>query len=195
MSDQAGFIAEGFAAMREVFDELVGRYNLHLHPDEITRSLARRVRRTVKLLETMLRRLLALMAAEMSLEPARPSGPRDRTRPVTKRPRGFVLLLPPGGCLSSLQAEKLAGRKPARNRPSTGLLLARLFRLQRLLENPAPAARRMARLLARLKASGAPRPPAFPQSGLYRYGARLALVADALPHAVREALAGWYDTG
>ena len=52
----------------------------------------------------------------------------------------------------------------------------------------------MARLLARLKAAQAPRPTAFAQPGLYRQGARLALIGRALPDAIGHALAGWYDT-
>ena len=194
MTQIGGFIGDGLVAVRDTLDEAVARANLHLMPVTVTKTMARRVRATLKVLETILRRLLVLLAAEVALEPVRKSAPRDRRHARARGPRGFTLLPVMGGDLSRLEGVSRFRPEPAWNRTETGTLLDRISRLRQLIENPAPAARRMARLLERLKRKGAPRPVALPQGGLHRHGHELALIAGILPQLTGEALAGWYDT-
>ena len=64
-----------------------------------------------------------------------------------------------------------------------------------MIEDPARAARRMARLLAREKQAGALKPICVPQERLYRFDAEFGLIAAALPGLVSEVMPTWYDTG
>ena len=194
MSPTTGFIEEGLAAIGDTLDGAVARADLHLRPETVTKGAARRVRATLRLLETLLRRLLVLMAAELTLAPVRERAGDKPASGARRGQRGFTLLPVMGGDLSRLAGLDRVRRKPGWNWTTTGLLLDRIGRLRQLTENPAPAARRMARLLARLKASRAPRPVAFAQGGLHRHGHQLALIAGILPQMIGEALSDWYDT-
>ena len=73
-------------------------------------------------------------------------------------------------------------------------LIARIIALQRLLKDPAPAAKRLARHLAQMKARQEPRPICPPIAGTFRLGAELGTVASALPGLVSRAVADWPDT-
>ena len=194
MTQLSGFMREGFAAVRDALDDAVARANLHLRPETITKAAARRVRATLKLLETLLRRLLVLMAAELTLDPVRERGDREHAPNPRKRQRGFVLM--PVWRSDLLRLEGLETGYPglSRNHTGTSLLLDRVSRLRALIENPHTAAKRMARMLARLKREGALRPMALPQTGLHRQRPELGLVASILPQMIGEALSGWYDT-
>ena len=73
-------------------------------------------------------------------------------------------------------------------------LLHRLGLLLQHLDNPVPLARRMARILNRVKDAGDPRPFMMPLQGLARVPHPVALLAQALPVRGNEVLRRWFDT-
>ena len=96
-----------------------------------------------------------------------------------------------GAALQALQARP---RKMHRGHTVTTPLLDRLHTLRTLLEDPWPAARRMARLISRLKREGTPEPIIRAQDRLHRYGTAFGMVAHALPERVKTTFRAWPDT-
>lgn len=197
MSRLDGFLHEGFTAIGDTLTEALGRSGLYLAPATLGKMAARRFRASLKLLETLLRRLLVLMALQMEGAPrqTRPSGPARDERPAGPRARGFVLVPPYRYDPQALEALQ-AGRHPPKPGPvPAGPLLHRYRTLIGLLADPEPTARRMARRLARLRASGEAAPIIFPLERLHRLGPALGLIAAALPGHLNLALASFYDSG
>ena len=196
MSKLTGFIEEGFRAAREAVEATIDRAQLHLKPETITKRLAQYVRSRIRMVETILRRLVVLLAAEVDLTdpaPTRP-GPTART-PRKPAPRGFQLF--PRSTSRSGALDALRARETGldRNCTAAGPLLDRLKTLTRHLEHPAPLARRMARMLNAAKANGELRPVLFAQRGLHRLGWELALIAQALPLHANDVLREWFSSG
>jgi len=73
-------------------------------------------------------------------------------------------------------------------------VIARLVALIRILKNPEPHARRLARTIQRWQAKGEARPHVVPMTGRHRLDPELGLVASLLPQLLNEALKGWADT-
>ena len=205
-----GFIEAGLAAIRGALVAAADKAGLTLRHYPVTRSAARRFRASLRLVETMLRRLLVLMAAELPGEPARPAlSPAPQPSPCPagtigepeaaparkRRQRGRFTLLPEMG-MAEGTLEALRTFRPRRNSQNAiGTLLERYQTLLGHLSDPAPLARRMARALAAIRAEGGVRPVCARPVGLARMGTELGLVAAYLPDAVNEALAVWFDTG
>ncbi|HIG23427.1 hypothetical protein [Henriciella sp.] len=169
-------------------------------------------------LETLLRRLLVLMAAELSAdleikapvipEAAKPlsgtssnqtasSETAPRTHP--ERARSTRPAFPLLRILRPYTAEDAARlsalpRRPPRPVDET-LLVHRYCTLLKHLQHPERLARRMARHLARLRTAGEIRPTCLPQPGLHRLSAELGALAACLPALIAAALSDWYDTG
>lgn len=209
-----GFIEAGLRAVRETLQAAADRAGLTLRHEPVTRRAAQRFRGAVRQLETVLRRLLVLMAARLT-----PMADRETRFPITQAkagaslnkdapsdapvrnpgPRPFALTRP--SCVDTDRLEALrAGYGHRRASPDsrwtvTVRLLDRYRTLLAHLDNPAPLARRMARHLAGLKRCGAPRPICPPAPVPLRYGHELGLVATRLPEAVGAALADFYDSG
>ena len=194
MSDADGFVGDCLARLKDALSGLSAGANLHLDHPVITRAMAARLKAGLRAIETMLRRLLLLMAVELKLAPVRKRPARTRDRRIGPGlPWHFELMPVERGDpsrLADLMARPAASRSPVR----TGLILDRFRTMAGLLANPDNAARRMARLLERLKRRGAIRPWCPPQPRLHKFGHELGLIAGALPGLVNEALAGWYDT-
>ena len=194
MTQATSFIEEGIAAVRDAVVETMDRVSVDFRP-VLTQAVARYARRQIKLLETMLRRLLVLIAAEIELAPAAPTEP-SASKGTSRHTKPSAFQLVPYRGPESGMAERL--RKipadPAWPNTASAPLLHRLGVLLRHLENPEPLARRMARMLSAASADGDPRPAVPPQSGLTRVPPRLALMAHALPVRTSEALRKWFDT-
>ncbi|WP_147372305.1 hypothetical protein [Henriciella barbarensis] len=168
-------------------------------------------------LETLLRRLLVLMATELSAdfeikapvipEAAKPlsgtsstqTAPSETTRTHPERARSTHTSFPLLRILRPYTAEDAArlGALPRRApRPvDETLLVHRYCTLLKHLQHPERLTRRMARHLARLRAAGEIRPTCLPQPGLHRLSAELGALAACLPAMIGAALSGWYDTG
>ena len=209
-----GFIEAGLAALRDALETVAERAGLILRRYKITRTAARAFRAKVRQLETVLRRLVVLMAAEIQLAPhPEPLTPAqagvsssetapsedtrahpERSRRTGTRHRGFILI-PDSQYdpekFEALRALPRGAPKPVDEAP----LVHRYDTLRALIENPHALARRMARHLARWKAAGDSRPHCPAQPGLHRLGAELGAIASLLPRAVNDSLKGWYDSG
>ncbi|WP_018148704.1 hypothetical protein [Henriciella marina] len=194
MTQPTSFIEEGIAAVRDAVVETMDRVNVDFRTD-VTQAVARYARRQIKLLETMLRRLLVLIAAEIELAPAAPAEP-SASKGTSRHTNASAFQLVPSRGPDNGMVERLREipAEPARPNTASAPLLHRLGVLLRHLDNPEPLARRMAHMLSAASADGDPRPHVPPQSGLTRVPPRLALMAHALPVHTDEALRKWFDT-
>jgi hypothetical protein len=215
-----GFIRDSFNAMIGALECAAERAGLITRHAPVTRAAARRFMSRLRQLETLLRRLLVLMAAELSAdleikvpvipEAAKPlsgtssnqTAPSNITRAHPERSRrtgtrtpGFPLLRILRPCTAE-DAARLSAlpRRPPRPVDET-LLVHRYCTLLKHLQHPERLARRMARHLARLRAAGEIRPTCVPQPGLHRLSPELGALAACLPAMIAAALSDWYDTG
>lgn len=201
MERMQGFVETGLAAAGRALQAAGDRAGLHLAPDTLTRPVARRLRSSLRVIETLVRRLLVLIAASLELEDrnrsARPVRDRQTSAPVPGR-RACVFELMPPATFDPATFERMdatAAHAPHQNYTGIRLLLDRFHTLRAVIEDPARAARRMARLLAREKEAGALKPICLPQERLHRFDPEFGLIAAALPGLVAEVLPVWYDTG
>ncbi|WP_018146724.1 hypothetical protein [Henriciella marina] len=206
-----GFIEAGLAALRDALETAAETAGLILRRYRLTRTAARAFRAKVRQLETVLRRLVVLMAADIEIANINPLTPAQagvsssqtapsqdtRAHPEPSRrtgPRGFILI--PNSQYDPEKFEAL--RALSRGAPALvdeTPLVHRYDTLRALIENPHALARRMARHLARWKAAGDSRPHCPAQPGLHRLSAELGAIASLLPRAVNDSLKGWYDSG
>ena len=206
-----GFIRDSFNAMIGALECAAERAGLITRHAPVTRAAARRFMSRLRQLETLLRRLLVLLAAELDLgvKPLIPAeagissnqtAPSEITRTDPERARstrtpGFPLLriLRPYTAEDAARLSALP-RRPPRPVDET-LLVHRYCTLLKHLQHPERLARRMARHLARLRTAGEIRPTCEPQPGLHRLSAELGALAACLPAMIAAALSDWYDTG
>ena len=212
-----GFIRDSFNAMIGALECAAERAGLITRHAPVTRTAARRFMTRLRQLETVLRRLLVLMAAELSAdlemkapvipEAAKPlsgtssnqTAPSETTRTHSERARSTHTHFPLLRILRPYIAEDAARlsalpRRPPRPVDET-LLVHRYCTLLKHLQHPERLARRMARHLARLRAAGEIRPTCAPQPGLHRLSPELGALAACLPAMIAAALSDWYDTG
>ena len=208
------FIDQGLAAARNALLGVRAEAGLHLAPKTVSKRLHARVRSRLKAIETIVRRLITLMAAALEVAPAGGAGATGRAAAPTAQPDGaedvtqsFAALQGPVYHLRLTARpvrgladwhQMLAGSGSA-SALATGPvpaapLLAQIVALHRVLKDPEPAARRLARHLAGLKARRQPRPICPPSAGDFRLGAELGSVSTALPGLITRALADWPDT-
>ncbi|HIG21062.1 hypothetical protein [Henriciella sp.] len=212
-------MAAGLRALREEMADLDFIAGLSSGDGGLGRRLYAQLRARLILIETLLRRLLVLMAASIEVsvkmpvipEAAKPlSGtsanqiapsqpPSAPSHPKHPRKRGFPYLprlrerTPPGSDLFALLSAEHSGPRPAFR--SKTPLAHRYCTIMGVLRRPERAARRMAFTLARLRAAGAPRPLCLTPLNLKRASEEISLIAATLPERVARALVGWYDTG
>ena len=203
--NETSFISQALRVIGVAVVHVIGMTDLHVRTTPLPQRLASRARSRLKALEQMLRRVITLMALGMlgqvqSVPKARPrvrvvAGPsKPFSRRVPKLPEERAPLMPPyrSGGSGDVDFASLPKGKPRKPVPIYKLI-ARIALLQRVLENPEPSARRLAIHYARLKKlDTSPSPP--PEIPFRRASAELALVAGALPMALRRALAVWHDT-
>lgn len=201
MDNQTSLLEQGFEDLRNDLLDTLGEANLHLQPETITRTLHARVRAKLKVIETLLRRLILLLAMTLDLPPVRPRA----VRPAAPLPEGvedvtasfrahlppqyrMVLMPPPSGVPGEFSALAPARRTgPILAMP----LLRRAAGLLKVMKQPDAAARRMARLIERMKKRSDARPYCLPIAGCHRLRPELALLAGAIRLQVNAALADW----
>lgn len=211
MQDTSSFVAAGLRALREEMADLDFMAGLSSGEGGLGRRLYAQLRARLILIETLLRRLLVLMAASIKtpIVPAKagissnhtaPSQPTPTpSHPKSSRKRGFPFLprlrerTPPGSEVFALLSAEHSGPQAAFR--SKTPLVHRYCTIMGVLRHPERAARRMAYTLARLRAAGAPRPLCLTPLNLKRAGEEISLIAATLPERVARALVGWYDTG
>jgi hypothetical protein len=207
MQDTSSFAAAGLRAIGEGLADLAFRGGLERARVTLSRTLALKIRARLRLLETMLRRLLVVMASALDVRPAikAPVIPAkagtscNKTEPsesLMPRPRkkGFALM-PCERDRPGLDPSVFETSARTRRAIEIAPLLHRYRTVLALLEDPDRAARRMARRLARLRAAGAHRPIFLAQAFTHRLGVELGLVAEVLPALANRALSGWNDSG
>jgi hypothetical protein len=222
MQDTSSFVAAGLRALREEMADLDFMAGLSSGDGGLGRRLYAQLRARLILIETLLRRLLIVMAASIEVSvktraphpepvegPAKagiscsntaPSHPTAApSHPKNPRKRGFPFLprlrerTPPGSEVFALLSAERSGPRPAFR--SKTPLVHRYCTIMDVLRRPERAARRMAFTLARLRAAGAPRPLCLTPLNLKRASEEISLIAATLPERVARALVGWYDTG
>ena len=203
-----GFLEHGFEQARRALVDIRGRAGLHLAPRTITKSLRARTLSRLKALEVIVRRLIVCLAAHLVVGPFRPPLPRpagaalavpEGVEDVTESFRAlspqYNFRLVPARCALAtdwLAADAGKGRlAPVPGPLPAAPLIARLNALHAILQAPEAAAVRMARALQQMQAREEPRPLCLPQTGSYRLGAELGIVAAALPGLIAAALSGW----
>lgn len=205
MTDKADFLAMGLELARRAVQEVIGRDNLQLDPRTMPRSRRARANGRLKQIGVIVRRLILLMA--LALKPA-PPAPRAPATPKDL-PEGVELAIFPRVaqyCFTLMPAAQApvqtgevrdsSGSSPGQSGPvSTRPLIGRILALQRILNAPEAAARRLARTLERMKARGEPRPVVGQSVSAYRLSAELGAAAAALPGLVRAALETWESSG
>ena len=201
MSDHTTFLEQGIRAALYALADTASRANLHLKPKTITKSLKRRCMAEMKVIAVLIRRLIMLMALSLKLAPLKPRAPKapapkiegaeDVTASFGPQPSGFSLAPPKAGppmlCLSGVYVV------PKRS-VDAAPVIARLVTLIRILKNPEPHAKRLARTIQRWQAAGEARPHIVPMPGRHRLDPELGLVASLLPQLLNDALKGWADT-
>jgi len=200
MSDHTAFLEQGIRAALYALADTASRANLHLKPKTITKSLKRRCMAEMKVIAVLIRRLIMLMALSIQLAPLKPRTPKpapkiegaeDVTASFGPQPSGFSLAPPKAGppmlCLSGVYVV------PKRS-VDAAPVIARLVTLIRILKNPEPHAKRLARTIQRWQAAGEARPHVVLMAGRHRLDPELGLVASLLPQLLNDALKGWADT-
>jgi hypothetical protein len=196
MTQLTGFIEEGFSTVRAAVVEVMDRLSVDFRP-EVTQALARYARRQIKFIEILLRRLILLLASDIELAPQAKATSTPQTRePQTPKTRAGAFKLLPKLDRAGTPFEHLRALHtvPARKNTASAPLLHRLGTLLHHLEHPMPLAQRMARILARLKAEGEPRPVILPLAGQHRAAPQLALLTTSLMLHGNDVLRDWFDT-
>ena len=192
--DHTAFIAQGLRAAGYALSDIAARANLHLKPETLTKSLKRRCMGQFRMLATLIRRLIFLLALSIEALPPGPEPATARARrcPAGPRPPGFRMVPVVSGVFP--ESFRCASGVPAPGPVDAGLVLARWAALHRVLSNPLAPAVRLAQTLARWQATGEPKPMVGPSADTHRLPADLGLVASLLPDFLRKALERWPDT-
>jgi hypothetical protein len=204
MDQQSTFLQQGFERVKLDLLDTIGQANLHLKPETITRSLRAKVRAKLKVLETILRRLILVLAMSLKLDPVKPrpsapaasaqEGVEDVTTSFKRHIKSYRMALmgrPLGPVGIFPETRRTAPKGPVLAAP----LLVQAAVLLRIMKHPDAAARRMARLLDRIRKRGEGRPHCAPLAGRHRLTPQLGLIASLLTAHVKTALDTWYDTG
>ena len=180
--------------------------NLHLGPKQIGRRVAQRISGRLKLLETLVRRLILVLALNLSLAPTAPPASRAAPKPEPDLPDGVELAIFPRlypkrlNLLPARQSFEAEGGFPASSSRATGpvsphRLMVRIAALQRVIADPDGHALRLARHLRRLQERGEPRPVIGPAPRAFRLSPELGAIATLLPVQIQAALETWGRPG
>ena len=206
MSVDRSFLSMGLEVAERALTDLVARDNLHLRPEKMPRTRRGKANGRLKQIEQIVRRLLTLMALSLHIVFA---PPRKRA-PAPGLPEGVELVtfpgaadpcfaLPPraGGPFPSGPVMDTFGTTYGPQGPvPTARLLARIRAIRRVLKSPDSAAKRLARSLQRLKASGEPRPMTGHAHSAFRLSPELGALSTALPGLLNASLeATWEESG
>jgi hypothetical protein len=200
------FIAHGLEQARYVLFNVRNLTDMVRAPVTLRRGTAQRARAKLKILETIVRRLLWLMALGLTLAPVRPraaTGPvplapgvEDVTQSFPSVPACRISL---AGRAMDMTLTEGSGHFPDTVRASgpvpAARIFARIIALHELLSAPEAHAKRLARSLERLRRKGEARPVCMPDTGAFRLRAELGLVATALPGMINARLETWESSG
>lgn len=178
--------------------------NLHLGPKVIGRGVAQRISGRLKMLETIVRRLILVLALNLTLAPAAPRAARPDPRPEPDLPDGVELAIFPRlypRRLKLLPARQvIEGDFPDISRTISGpvsphRLMARIAALRRVIADPDGHALRLARSLKRLQKNGEPPPMVGAATSAFRLSPELGAIATLLPAQIKAGLDSWESSG
>jgi len=180
--------------------------NLHLGPKRIGRGLAQRVSGRLRILETIVRRLILLMALGLQLAPTQPRPAPANPAPEPDLPEGVELAIFPRltprrlTLLPARQAFEGPGGFPDISGTSYGpvsphKLMARIAALRRVIAAPEAHATRLARTLKRLQTNGEPKPVVGAATPAFRLSPELGALATLLPAQISVGLETWESSG
>lgn len=210
MTEAADFFLQALEQVRRAVLAIGEMADLQTGARDLTRGRLSRAGGRLRQVETILRRLILLMALALSLPPVRPRGPAGPgPGPEPELPEGVELavfprlqprrlsLLPPRTPFAGTgQIWDMSGPPGAAPGPVTPWrLMARIAALQRVLAAPEAHARRLARSLERLRKSGEPRPMVGEAESAFRLSPELGVIASLLPGQLRAALEHWQGSG
>ena len=178
--------------------------NLHLGPKRIGRGVAQRISGRLKMLETIVRRLILVLALNLTLGPAAPRAAPAGPKPELELPEGVELAIFPR--LSPRRLKLLPARQtiegdfPDISRTISGpvsprRLMARIAALRRVIADPDGHAIRLARTLIRLQKKGEPRPAVGAAQSAFRLSPELGAIATLLPAQIKAGLESWESSG
>lgn len=197
------FVDLGLSEVRIAVAEVVAMTDLQLGVRKITRSLAQRAGARLRMLETIVRRLIMLLALSLKLEasPPRPARKTAAAGPLAGLPEGTQLAVFPRAAVRRLallprkQAFTGSGPFPDSLRTSgpvfSDKLRDRVIALQRILAAPEAHAIRLARHLRRIRAAGEPKPYVAPMASAYRLRPELGALSVILPEQLNAAFELW----
>jgi len=196
MSDD--FTSCALHEVRRSLAELIVWAGLHSKPETVSQAVARRVKAQMKTLETILRRLIMLIALSLTLAPMKPRGPKpakDDDQIVTKSHPPYSFGLSGQVQVYTLEGPAFPdGARCASGPVPTAALLRRYEAFARILRNPERYARSVARSLERLRAAGEPRPLCLTLD-TRRLHPELGVMASGLPMMLAATFSRWNDTG
>ncbi len=180
--------------------------NLHLGPKRIGRGLAQRVSGRLRILETIVRRLILLMALGLQLAPPPPRPAPAGPAHEPDLPEGVELAIFPRlsprrlKLLPARRAFEGSGGFPDISRTISGpvsprKLMARIAALRRVIAEPEAHATRLARSLKRLQKNGEPKPMVGAATPAFRLSPELGALATLLPAQISAALESWESSG
>ncbi len=209
MDETGDFFSEAVNTARDVLVELVTRAGLHLRPEILSRGMARQCRVRLTFLMNYIRQLIFLMAAGMieTLPPVKPragvvraklpDGVEDVTASflAASGPRPWRFALAPAQYTPMPEMQDISG-KPAPDEVPVGRFIEKVIVLGRILSDPAPHAKRMARALRRWRTAGEMAPVSLQAVPRFRAGRLAESFAQVLSVRLNDALAAaWNDTG
>lgn len=200
MDEDRAFIDFGLQQAEEALKNAAGEADLHLRPQMLRKTPAKRFRSRLRAIEAIVRRLIILLATMLDLSPAKSPSPNSGAGPnasCAQNQHAFKLI-PVDWAPQPLPDFKTLTRAPAARafgQPEIARLLARVSTVLRLIAHPDGAARRLARRIERLRKLKLPRPYCPPPERTHRLSAELGFVASSLPQMITAAFETWYDTG
>ncbi|MBR9808874.1 MAG: hypothetical protein GYB49_16805 [Alphaproteobacteria bacterium] len=193
------FINQGLEQARYALTNIIGMTNAQLQPKTLPRSLKQRASGRLSQLETIVRRLLYLMALMLGL----PELKTPRQADPRQLPEGTEIVSFPTQRRFALSAKKVAvaadalpQQMPFRDgQPVPAApFLARIAALYRVLKDPDAHAKRLAHAIARQREKGEPAPHVLPLASAFRLRPELGILSAALPGMIRARLQDAWNT-
>ncbi|MEM7661930.1 MAG: hypothetical protein AAF292_06750 [Pseudomonadota bacterium] len=184
---------------------LIGWTGVHIAEHLPSKWKLRKARTRLKALETLIRRLIMLMALKLDLEPAKPHAASSKSEDTTTpdiidgvetvefpRARSASLSLVPK--LIDFSERPDLSHLPRNTTPThvaARRFSRRIIALQKVLDAPEVHAKRLARHLSKLRKSGEPKPLLMPAAMPAGLSPEIGLLHGGLAHQLRDALKGW----
>ncbi|HAE28307.1 MULTISPECIES: hypothetical protein [Hyphomonas] len=166
--------------------------------ETVPQSAARWWKARVKTLTVILRRLIMLMALNLTLDPPKPrvakTAAPEEEPVLTKAQIPYSIALSGQTQVYTLDGPDFPEGSPGASGPvSVASLMRRFEALARILPNPETYAVRVARIMERQRRAGAPRPLCLPIA-THRLKPELGAVAAGLPMLLADAFGRWNDS-